>query len=449
MPTCALRAAVSYMMHHAIRRHAHDALGAILGLSLAAAAVAETLEEAWATAGVYDLGLQAAQSRAEAAERSLSAARAERLPSVSATSTVMRWNEVPAFVFGSIGVPGQLPLFDNRTTLLSTAGLSVPIYTGGRVANAIDAADAALSARRSEAAALSRQTKLDVAAAYIDVLRAERALSVSESNVAALSAHTRVVDDMYQVGQVPRNDYLAAAVSLADAQQRELQARNALDLARAAYNRRLGRPLTSAVALEPALPGVDSVVNSRDPEELTELALTRREELDATRAAAEALAARSASARGATRPQIFATGAYTMLENEFLNDDSFWTVGVGVSWRFFDSGRTRHAAAALAREAAALSQERADLETLIALEIRQAWLNLGAARERVSVTQQALAQAEENLRVAGDRYRNGEGPNTEVLDAEALRSLSLSNYDNAVFDAAYAEFALARAVGAL
>jgi outer membrane protein TolC len=412
-------------------------------------AAAETLDDAWAAAAAYDLTLKAAQSRVESAEEALLSARGQRLPNVTAASTVMRWNEVPAFVFGGLGVPGQLPLFDSRTTTLSTASVSVPIYTGGRVGNGIDAADAALTARRSEAAALSQQSKLAVAGAYVAVLRAERALEAMASNVAALEAHTRNVNDMFEVGQVPRNDYLAAAVSLADAQQRELVARNTLDVASAAYNRRLGRPLTDAVALDPALPNPASPIDGSTPDALVELALGNRRELAAAAAAAEAFNAQSESARAATRPQLFLTGAYTMLDNEFLNEDAFWTVGVGFQWSFFDSGRTRHAANALSREAAAMNQERDDLETLIALQIREAWLGLHAARERIRVSEQAVAQAEENLRVASDRYRNGEGANTEVLDAEALRSLSRSNYDNAVYDAAYAALALARAVGIL
>ena len=48
-----------------------------------------------------------------------------------------------------------------------------------------------------------------------------------------------------------------------------------------------------------------------------------------------------------------------------------------------------------------------------------------------------------------DRYRNGEGTNTEVLDAEALRALTASNFDSARYDLRLAELALARAVGAL
>jgi len=256
------------------RRQAAGWLGRALSVVLLTGpTAAETLDDAWAAAAAYDLTLKAAQSRVESAEEALLSARGQRLPNLTAASTVMRWNEIPAFAFGGLGVPGQLPLFDSRTMTLSTASVSVPIYTGGRVSNHVDAADAALAARRSEAASLSQQTKLDVAGAYIAVLRAERALEAMASNVAALEAHTRNVNDMFEVGQVPRNDYLAATVSLADAQQRELLARNTLDVASAAYNRRLGRPLTDAVALDPALPSAAPSIDGTSPDALVEIAL--------------------------------------------------------------------------------------------------------------------------------------------------------------------------------
>ena len=118
-------------------------------------------------------------------------------------------------------------------------------------------------------------------------------------------------------------------------------------------------------------------------------------------------------------------------------------------WSFFDGGQTRHSAEALDLQARAANEQAADLATLIELEVRSAWLNVHETTRRVQVTEAAVMQAEENVRVVSDRYRNGEGTNTEVLDAEALRSLSRGNFDNARYDAAFAEFKLARAVGAL
>jgi outer membrane protein TolC len=61
----------------------------------------------------------------------------------------------------------------------------------------------------------------------------------------------------------------------------------------------------------------------------------------------------------------------------------------------------------------------------------------------------SLAQADENLRVARDRYRNGVGTHTEVLDAEALRSLTDSNHLNAHYDLHLARLRLKKAVGEL
>ena len=81
--------------------------------------------------------------------------------------------------------------------------------------------------------------------------------------------------------------------------------------------------------------------------------------------------------------------------------------------------------------------------------MHRAWAELTTAGQRVDVAAGAVQQAEENLRVVRDRYRNGEGTNTEVLDAEALRALSTSNFDSASYDVRLAELQLARAVGAL
>src|SRR5690606_27301673 len=159
----------------------------------------------------------------------------------------------------------------------------------------IESARASLAAEQHTAAALSQQVKLGVAERYIGVLRAASAATVAEGNVASLTAHLREVEDLYRGGSVPRNDFLAASVSLADAEQRRLQAQNALDAARAAYNRALGRALTEPVELEQALPEAHERVMSSSVEALTELAIAQREELSRMDAAADAYEARAQS----------------------------------------------------------------------------------------------------------------------------------------------------------
>src|SRR5690606_4058964 len=313
----------------------------------------------------------------------------------------------------------------------------------------IESARASLAAEQHTAAALSQQVKLGVAERYIGVLRAASAAAVAEGNVASLAAHLREVEDMYRSGSVPRNDFLAASVSLADAEQRRLQAQNALDVARAAYNRALGRPLAEPFELDADLPRVDPRIDAETLDALTMLALAERSEPRRLGSAADALAAEAASAGAAARAPLALIAGYARLDHELLSRDGCWAVGVGTQWPAFDGRRPRDRPSAPSLESRALERQRRDVESLIALDVRQAWLTRNETERRIAVTERALEQAEENLRVARDRYRNGEGTNSEVLDAEMLRTMSLDNFDAARYDAALARYRLAHAVGLL
>jgi outer membrane protein len=420
----------------------------LAAVTAAGPAAAETLQEAWQAALSTDPSLKAGEHRAAAAGAALESARGGRYPTVAVSGSTSRWETTPAFDFAAIGSTVQLPLFGGRSFSMSSANVSVPVYTGGRIGASIDAARAEASARDLDTDKLTEDVKLNVAEHYIGVLRAMDDVSVAESNTTSLTAHAQDVADMYRNGQVPRNDYLAANVSLADAEQKELQAGTALDIARAAYNRAVGREQDAPVMLDGELPSVDPRL-SAPVEELIELAANTRTELAGLSATVDALAARARAARAESRPQLTVSGGYTYLENRVLNREDFWSVGLNVTWRLFDGGQSRNDADALTLRAAAASNDKTDLAGAIELEVRKAWLTVQQTRQRVELTEMAVTQADENLRVVRDRYRNGEGTNTEVLDAEALRSLSRSNYEHARHDAALAEFRLARAVGVL
>ena len=415
---------------------------------LASAAQGETLDEAWNAALGSDGRLAAASTRSLATEAALAAARAERLPNVTATATASRWRDTPAFDFG-IGIPGVQPLFAGESLNIASAQVSVPLYTGGELTANVAAAAAELNGQRRSIAAVRQDLKLAVASAYIGVLQAASALDVARSNAEGLAAHARDVEDMRRTGQVPTNDYLAAAVSLADARQRELAAQEALEVARAVYNRRVGRPFETPVDLEPLNAPLGGSAISRPLPELVAAARASRPELVALESAADALAARAAAARAARLPRLAVSGGYAHLENEILNREDYWFVALDVRIRLFDGGRVRNASLALERQSAAADDDKRDLESEIDLEVHRASADLSTARARLEVAAGAVQQSDENLRVVRDRYRNGEGTNAEVLDAEALRTQSASNFDTAGYDVRLAELALARAIGAL
>ena len=416
-------------------------------LSVPAPAWPETLEEAWTYTLEADRRIAAAGMRRDAAYHELDGAKSARLPSLDVTGGFTQLDTAPSFSFGGTTISPRI--FSNDNFAVASAHLSMPLFTSGMIRNGVAAAESAADASQAQLDTVVQDVKLRVAGHYVQVLRAESAVAVAESNVTTLSAHAKDARTKFEVGAVPQNDYLAASVSLANARQRLLQVETALDLARAAYNRILGRPLTTRVVLDPALEPAALPVQSQDLDALTELALEQRRELGAFAARADALREQSAAERASKRPQVMLTGGYTYLENEFLDTDNVWMVGLALQWKLFDSGRRSNRVASLDRQAMAVVNEREDLASFITLEVRQAWLDRREAQARQVVADATVEQAEQNLRVAGDRYRAGAGTSTEALDAETLRAQSLANRDNARYDAALAGLRLARAIGML
>jgi outer membrane protein TolC len=144
----------------------------------------------------------------------------------------------------------------------------------------------------------------------VKVLRTTRAVRVADSNVSSLVAHAESVSNLFEKGFVARNDVLAAQVVLTDARQREIQARNALDLASASYNRYLVRPLTNAVHLEDLTPAP----KGGEVNELTKEAFQRRPGLVVLAEQSNALRQQARSVRASALPSIGVSGSYLQLE---------------------------------------------------------------------------------------------------------------------------------------
>jgi outer membrane protein TolC len=421
---------------------------ATVALALAQPARAETLAEAWALADAQDNGLAAVRSQAEAAEFDAGAARGQRWPSLAVGGSYTRLDDAPAFDFGYTGLPIAAPeLFGGDDFWMGAATVTVPLFTSGRVSSSIAAAEARGRGAGARSLGAQEDVRLAVAEAYVAVLRARKALAVADSNVRTLESMESDVSAMYERELVPKNDLLAVQVALADARQGRLRSANAVELAVAIYNRRLGEPLSRPVDLDEELPAPQGLPG--DPEDLAREAVERRTELKALDEQATAYGQLANAERARALPQFNLTGAYNYLENTFLDDEDFASVGIGVQWSMFDGGQTRKRASALDRSRRATEQQRADLQSLIALQVRQTWLDVAETRERIRVTAGAVEQAEENLRIARERYAAGLGTQTQLLEAESLRVQALRNRDDAGLDAGLARLRLARAVGVL
>jgi outer membrane protein TolC len=408
-------------------------------------AAAETLENAWQIALRGDQRVEAGQWQVASAQSTLASARAERMPSLTVGADYYALSEQPQLITNLSPLPTALVPFVNTDSGGAHGIVTQPLYTSGRISSGIAAAQSQVSANRNDLSRTMLDVKMNVAEYYVAVLSATKFLQVAQSKVSSLTAHLRDVNSLYEKGLVSKNDLLAAEVALADAQQTALDTANKLDVARAAYNRALGRVLTENVQLAELQ---DDGARS-DPSALTSQALQQRPELAALAAQARALQQEADSERGKTGPQVAVQGGYVYQQDRYLDPNGIAGVMVGVEWNILDMGRVRNRANALDDKGEAAIRLRRDAETMIALEVRQRWLELETARQRVVVARQTTAQADENLRVARDRYQHQAGTSTEVLDAETLRIQAYTNLYNSTYQAVLAGLRLRRAVGTL
>ncbi|MEI8374411.1 MAG: TolC family protein [Planctomycetota bacterium] len=406
----------------------------------------ETLADAWQIALSGDQRVEAGQWNVASAQSSWAAARAERMPSLTLGADYYALSDQPAIQVNLAPLPfvAQQPLV-NRDSAGAHGIVTQPLYTSGRITSGIAAAQSQVSANRADLCRTMLDVKMNVAECFVAVLSAARFVEVTQSRVASLTAHRRDVASLFEKGLVSKNDYLAGEVALADAQQKALDTANKLELARAAYNRALGRSLTEKVQLAELQ---DDGARS-DSDSLTAQAMQQRPELATLASQARALQQQAESERGKTGPQVQVQGGYIYQENRYIDPNGVAGVLVGVEWNVLDLGRARSRANALGDKAESVIRLRRDAESMIALEVRQRWLELETARQRVIVARQATAHADENLRVARDRYQHQVGTNTEVLDAESLRVQAYTNLYDSSYQAVLVGLRLRRAVGTL
>ncbi|MEG3597072.1 MAG: TolC family protein, partial [Pseudomonadota bacterium] len=147
-------------------------------LALAAPAQADTLQEALTEAYLKNPTLLAARANQRANDENVQIQEAPGIPSVNATGTYIEFIKKSPNSFTS---PDR--------TLQVGPELTVPVYAGGAIRNAVKAAEERVAAGQNDLRATESAIFSQVVAAYMDVLRAEALVSLSGNQVEFLTVN--------------------------------------------------------------------------------------------------------------------------------------------------------------------------------------------------------------------------------------------------------------------
>jgi len=401
--------------------------------------------------------LRAASHQTTAAAAGVEQARAGFLPRVDVSEGVTR-SDNPVYAFGALLNQGRFTAADFSVDRLNhpdpitnwrtNIGGSLPLFLGGRTLLGYQQAQIGLQSAEQGRVRVEQEVLFNVIRAYNGVLLAQEAKTTVDAAVRTAEANLASAEARYEAGVVVASDALAARVRLARLKEEAIAAANQVRLSQAALNEAMGVALDQAYRVTGRLdpPGL----RHERLEGLEDLARQQRPDYRQVALEVERLEKEVTKAKGAMLPTLHLLGNYEINNHHFSShgQDS-WSVGVVLNLNLFNGGADRARiveAQANHRRAIALRER---LGNAIGLEVRDAFLALQTARERVVVAREAVTHAEESLRIVRDRYDAGLTTIVELLDSETALTAARTNLTRTLYDATVSQARLDFSLGLL
>jgi outer membrane protein len=301
------------------------------------------------------------------------------------------------------------------TNLASQIRLEQPLYTGGKLSATLGQATAFAEASEETARRTRQEVIAGVVEAYYRVLLAEGNLEVINKSLASAHGHLARTKDLFEKGLAVRSDVLRTQVLVGNFEREEMAAESTIAVSQTQLNYLLGEAAGRYRLTEQ--PSTDAL----PIEMLDALVSTARQSRPDLKAAEKEVQRATETVRVAQADYYPSLSFVSQVESntrKFSSSAENFAVFVTARWNLFNGFATQEKVAeahALLRRAQLL---RDDLVQAVAKEVEQSRLALTVARRQVGVARENVAQAEESLRILGDRYHVGLARNVDVLDGE-------------------------------
>jgi outer membrane protein len=404
---------------------------------------AKTLEECVQLAVENHPSIKAAQATIEAGKQRVWQAASNYLPQVNANySANRRMTSITAATGTSTGT--QVGTIAHTFNFYNSGfSLSQILFDFGQTLDQIRSAQAAEASLQADEVTQQDTVVFNLKQSYFNVLAAKRLLGVADETIRQDQKHLEQAQGRFDVGFAPKFDVTQAKVQLAQAELNQVTARNNVLVARATLGNALG--LTGPPPFE-IVDTFDTPPLHIGMEDALNRAYASRPELQSLLAQQQALDAQIAALEKQYLPNVSGNAQYYWAGNFAPLQDN-WNVGASVNVSIFNGGLTT----------AQVGEAKANLATLrfntdverqsIALQVRQAVLDLQQADESIGVARKALEQARENLELASGRYDTGVGNIIELTDAQTSLTSAEASYVQAVYNYKIAAAAVERAIG--
>ena len=381
---------------------------AVGAITVSGAAHAETLQGALAKAYENNPTLTAARAGQRANDENVPIRKADGLPSLGVGVDYQE----------NLVLPGN-SFFSPKRTLSVGGQLTVPIYQGGAVRNAVKAAKFRVEAGQADLRATEASIFAQTVGAYMDVIRDQAIVQLNQKNVSVLRTNLQATSDRFEIGDLTRTDVAQSEARLALAEGNLRVAESNLINSRESYIRLVG---DAPVDLEqpPVLPNLPVTA-----EEAVAIALNTNPDIDAATQRLNASRADIGVARATRLPKLSSSvnGGYnnnlnsvTSTTSENITTSTQATLSLTIP--IFQGGRP----AAQVRQAQSRTSQAieayVEVERSVIAQTRGAYAAWQANERIIAATQQAVSA--NGLSLEGVRAENSVGTRSilDILNAE-------------------------------
>ena len=291
-----------------------------------------------------------------------------------------------------------------------------PLWSGGRGAAAIAAAEGGIRAARAGLRAQEGDLLAQVIGAYVDVRRDAQTLAIRQINLATLRATLDEVVARRIAGESTRTDIAQAQTQLAAAQAALTASEAQLEESRAAFTALVGRP-PRRLAIEPELPLAPASADAAFT-----LAAARNPDLAQAIETEQASRARIAAARAERSPSLALRGTARLAGEAYPyaldEQDQNFTGRLVLTVPLFQGGAV---SSRIAEAGARNTADRFRIEATrrqVAREVLTNWNRYVAGRRNVAVQELQVEAAAVFAEGTAAEYRQGLRSTFDVLFAQ-------------------------------
>jgi outer membrane protein len=408
-----------------------------------------TLQQAIQTALEKNIDVIRSKNSMQISDANVTAAYGNFIPSLSASASMGR--------SGSTTTTSVGDLISANGTVSAGLNANVTLFDGFRNTSTLNRATSSADAAAFNFAKQKQTTVLAIEQSYLTVLRNQQLLIVSQDNLKRSQQQLSRIEESNKVGALAKSDVYRQQVQTANDELAVINAQSSFDNSKQDLLFLLSLDVTKDYNFEDAtvLQQIQGLVNDSLQQEYGDYNKLVQEALESRPDYKSSLLAKQISendltiSRSGHYPSLSLGAGYGYGGSTFstLTDSKSWNWRLSMSIPIFSGFQTSTAVQTSQLNFELAEQQLDQAKRSVAKDVKSSLLNLETARKRYDVSLKNMKSAEEDRRIAEERYNLGSNTLLDLLVATANYTQAISNKVSSSYDFVYAKLQFRIAVG--